>query len=108
VRLDFGIVLHRLIRGDTADETDFAPIRQSRAEKQGIAELERTGLSHYLTVEQAREGMWRPDQTVGRYVIGPHPRVFIARTERDNPGHVDVWLPPDVIEVVLRTIEILE
>jgi hypothetical protein len=34
--------------------------------------------------------------------------VFIARTERDNPGHVDVWLPPDVIEVVLRTIEILE
>jgi hypothetical protein len=108
VRLDLGITVHRLIRGDAADESDFVPIRQSRAEKQGIPELERTGLSHFMTIEQAREGMWRSDQTVGRFSIGPHPRVFLARTDRHNPGHLDIWMPADVIEQVLGAIEIVE
>ena len=107
VPLDEDLLVHRLVRNDPPDESDFAEIRPLRAEKQGIPELARTGLSHFLTVEQASEIRWRADQRIGRFVVERNERVYIARTERLSPGHLDIWMPRDVIDVVLGTIGVV-
>jgi hypothetical protein len=103
-----GITLHRLVVNERPEPEDFQPSRQRQAEKQGLSELDRTGLSHFLTAEAAKEIIWKPSQRVARLVYPAHSRIHIARTDRDLPGHFNVWIPVDLLEAVVETAEIVE
>ena len=104
---NFGLDLYRLVSSDDPGPEDFEPVPAWVARKRGIPELLRQGLSHFLTAEQADAVRTKAGSHVARVVLHRDPRIFIARTDRDRPGHVEVWLPPDLIEHVLSTIEIV-
>jgi hypothetical protein len=109
VPLEMELTLYRLVVNDPPNQDDFAEIPRGRAEKQGVEEIYRTGLSHFLTVEQATQGKWKDSQMIARVPLKPNKRIHVARTDRHRPGHVDVWLPADVLEdMLLGAIEIVE
>ncbi len=108
VPLEVELTLYRLVRNSPATQDDFSAIPRGRAERRGVEELYRTGLSHFLTAEQAQEIRWRADQMIARVPLAPNPRIHIARVDRHIPGHHEVWIPYDVVEQVLPAIEILE
>jgi hypothetical protein len=32
----------------------------------------------------------------------------VARTEKELPGHYDIWIPLDLLEEIVETVEILD
>ena len=102
-----GLVLHRLVLHDPPTADDFGPMSRLRAEKRGISELGRTGLSHFSTPEQAAAMSWKDEHMVARVRIPDDPRIHVARTEEDRPGHHQVWVPIDLLGSLLETAEIV-
>jgi hypothetical protein len=57
-----------------------------------------------MTLEDALACRWKEGQYVARVVLRPSAREHVARTDKDNHGHVEVWGPLDEL---LATAEIV-
>jgi hypothetical protein len=102
-----GLTLYRLVASTSPRRSDFKVMSPGRAEKRQVAELLRMGLSHYLKPQQADAVRTKPGSRIARVVLERNPRVYVARTGKNLPGHVEVWLPDDLVEALLRTAEIV-
>jgi hypothetical protein len=100
--------LFRIVTNDPPRREDFKPLSASYAERTGRSELLRCGLSHFLEPEQAATWMWKEEQLIARIVLPADSRIYVARTDQDRPGHVDVWCPGDLIDSLLESAEIVE
>jgi hypothetical protein len=93
-----GLVLYRLLEGETPRREDFEPgWTRSQALLQGIPELSRVAISHWLEQAQAARRSERPVCYLGRIELARHPLVRVALTEREGRGHVDVWAHPQTL-----------
>ena len=90
-----GLTLYRLLDGATPRLQDFEPrLSRSQAERQGVPEVFRTSVSHWLEEGQAGEVARHRTFYVARVELEPHKLVRVALTEEQDPGHVDVWAHP--------------
>ncbi len=104
-----GASCYRLVVHDPPSVEDFQPTRPALAEKRGYAEITRLALSHFSKPEEARAAMWAPHkQMVARVTLPNSPRIHVARTEKELPGHYDIWIPLDLLEEIVETVEILD
>jgi hypothetical protein len=93
-----GIDAFRLLLDDEPRSRDFEPnLSRAQAERQGVAELFRVSISHWLTSEQAASRSARRRYFVGRLHLRSHPLVRVALTEQFGRGHLDVWGPPSYL-----------
>jgi hypothetical protein len=103
-----GLELYRLLEAETPRREDFEPgWTRSQALLQGIPELSRVAISHWLEHAQAARRSERLIAFIARIVLAPHPLVRVALTEREGRGHVDVWAHPqtllEAVAEVVRT-----
>src|SRR4051812_34253472 len=100
-----GWTVFRLVKHDPPNADDFRAMTKARAERMNTAEIYRLGLSHYMTSEQARNIRVNAESMVARVTLKPDSRIHVARTERDLPGHLDVWGPVDILLEDAQVIE---
>jgi hypothetical protein len=103
-----GWSLFRLVKNDPPEASDFRPVSASYAERQGLPEILRLGLSHFQTPDQARTWMWSDEQLVARVRIPNNARIYVARTDHDRPGHIEVWCPADLMDDLVESAEVVE
>jgi hypothetical protein len=95
---DDGLRLYRLVDGEAPSLRDFEERRtRPQAERDGIPELFRLSVSHWLRYEQAAAHSIRRRFHVAALELAPHELVRVALTEEHGEGHVDVWASPDVL-----------
>lgn len=101
-----GLTLYRLIETEPPALKDFEERRtRPQAERDGIPELFRLSVSHWLTHERAGRQSRRRRFYVARLELRPGSLTRVALTEAFGEGHVDVWAHPQhlldaVVEVV--------
>ncbi len=95
---DDGLRLYRLVDGEEPTLRDFEERRtRPQAERDGIPELFRFSLSHWLRYEQAAAHSIRRRFHIVEVELSPHGLVRVALTEEHGEGHVDVWAAPEVL-----------
>ncbi|MCA1702397.1 MAG: hypothetical protein LC808_03670 [Actinobacteria bacterium] len=93
---DEGLRVYRLVDGEAPTLRDFEERRtRPQAERDGIPELFRHSVSHWLRYEQAAAHSIRRRFYVAELELVPHVQVRVALTEEHGEGHVDVWAPPE-------------
>jgi hypothetical protein len=102
-----GITLFRLVLNDPPDRSDFEPLSRLYAEKRGVSELDRTGLSLFATVDQAEAIRWKDGQRIASITVEPSARIHLARTDEARPGHHQAWVPTDLLQRLLETAEVV-
>ena len=102
-----GLKLYRLVDGDEPSLRDFEERRtRPQAERDGIPELFRLSVSHWLRYEQASAHSIRRRFHIAELELTPHVLIRVALTEEHGEGHVDVWAPPGVLlAAVASTVE---
>lgn len=101
---DEGLVLYRLVEGETPTSRDFEERRtRPQAERDGIPELFRLSVSHWLRYEQAAAHSIRRRFHVAALELAPHTLIRVALTEEHGEGHVDVWAPPETLLAAVTT-----
>jgi hypothetical protein len=102
-----GLTLYRLVDGETPAAGDFEERRtRPQAERDGIPELFRLSVSHWLRYKQAAAHSIRRRFYVAELRLGPNPLVRVAQTEDHGEGHVDVWAAPQLLlEAVASVVE---
>lgn len=100
---DNGLTLYRLVTNNPPEIEDFEPKSEAFGELTGAYELNRLGVSHFLTREDVEAVRKRPGSLVARVTLRPRRRTHVARTGRLH-GHVDVWGP---LEELLGNAEIV-
>ncbi len=102
-----GLTLCRLVDGETPRAGDFEERRTRRqAERDGIPELFRLSVSHWLRYEQAAAHSIRRRFHVAELRLEPHPLIRIALTDAHGEGHVDVWAAPQtLLDAVASVVE---
>ena len=99
-----GLAVYRLIAGGTPTAADFRPQSPERARLAGWPEILRVGLSHFLTVEDARRARVRPGSSIAIVTLAHDVQIHVARTGR-RPGHVTVWARPEELLSVARVVD---
>ncbi len=95
---DDGLRLYRLVDGEAPALRDFEERRtRPQAERDGIPELFRLSVSHWLRYEQAAAHSIRRRFHVAELELEPHALIRVALTEGHGEGHVDVWAPPEAL-----------
>jgi len=95
---DDGLTLYRLVDGEAPTLRDFEERRtRPQAERDGIPELFRFSVSHWLRYEQAAAHSIRRRFDVAQLELEPHALIRVALTEVHGEGHVDVWAPPEAL-----------
>ena len=95
---DDGLRLYRLVDGEEPTLRDFEERRtRPQAERDGIPELFRLSVSHWLRYEQAAAHSIRRRFHVAELELAPHPLIRVALTEEHGEGHVDAWAPPEAL-----------
>jgi hypothetical protein len=90
-----GLTLFRLIEAERPVVRDFEERRtRPQAERDGIPELFRLCVSHWLTYERAAAQSRRRPFHVARLELEPGGLTRVALTEQFGRGHVDVWAHP--------------
>jgi hypothetical protein len=90
-----GLVLFRLLEGETPTLKDFEERRtRGQAERDGIPELFRLSVSHWLSQDRAATWSRRRRFFVARLELRPGTLTRVALTESHGEGHVDVWAHP--------------
>ncbi len=102
-----GLTLYRLVEGEVPRLRDFEPaLTRAQAERQGVPELFRASISHWLEHSQAGEQSRSRAFFVAQLRLAPGALVRAALTEQFGPGHVDVWAHPqrllDAVAEVVR------
>lgn len=93
-----GLTVYRLVDGEAPTLRDFDERRtRPHAERDGIPELFRLSVSHWLRYEQAAAHSIRPRFHVAELELPPDALVRVALTEEHGEGHVDVWAPPGAL-----------
>ena len=82
-----GGTLYRLVKNDPPKRSDFKAINEAYADRMDFPELSRVALSHYLTADQAETWAWDPKQHIAAVTLPASPRIHLARTDKDRPGH---------------------
>ncbi len=102
-----GLTLYRLVDGETATVRDFEERRtRPQAERDGIPELFRLSVSHWLQYEQAAAHSIRRRFYVTELKLEPRGLVRVALTEEHGEGHVDVWAGPrELLEAVKGVVQ---
>jgi hypothetical protein len=102
-----GLTLYRLVDGEPPTAGDFEERRtRPQAERDGIPELFRLSVSHWLRYEQAAAHSIRRRFHVAELRLEPHRLVRVALTEEHGEGHVDVWAAPQtLLEAVASVVE---
>src|SRR2546425_1034308 len=99
-----GLKLYRLVDGEAPTPRDFDERRtRPQAERDGVPELFRHSVSHWLRYEQAAAHSIRRRFHVAELDLAPHDLVRVALTEEHGEGHVDVWASPDVLLAAVAT-----
>jgi hypothetical protein len=52
--------------------------------------------------------MWNDEQLIARIDLPADNRIYVSRTDKDRPGHIDVWCPDDLIDALIESAEIVE
>jgi hypothetical protein len=90
-----GLTLYRLVEGEAPRIKDFEPaLTRAQAERQGVPELFRGSISHWLEHRQAGEQSRSRTFFVAQLQLARGGLVRAALTEQFGPGHVDVWAHP--------------
>ena len=90
-----GLTLYRLVDSDVPTVRDFEERRtRAQAERDGIPELFRLSVSHWLRHDQAAAHSIRRRFHVAELRLEPGTLVRLALTEDHGEGHVDVWANP--------------
>jgi hypothetical protein len=93
-----GLTLYRLVDGEVPTRRDFEERRtRPQAERDGIPELFRLSVSHWIRYEQAAAHSIRRRFHVAQLELVPRALIRVALTEEHGEGHVDVWAPPDAL-----------
>src|SRR5881394_1033860 len=93
-----GLRLYRLVDGEGPTLRDFEERRtRPQAERDGIPELFRLSVSHWLRYEQAAAHSIRRRFHVAELALAPHALIRVALTEEHGEGHIDVWAPPQAL-----------
>jgi hypothetical protein len=102
-----GLTLYRLVDGESPTVRDFDERRtRPQAERDGVPELFRLSVSHWLRYEQAAARSTRHRFHVAELRLEPHQLVRVALTEEHGEGHVDVWAAPQtLLEAVASVVE---
>lgn len=103
-----GITLFRLVEGPVAGRGDFEERRtRPQAEREGVPELLRLSVSHWLTFDAAATKTLRRPCHVAEVALAPGGLARLARTDPIEEGHVDVWAAPgEILSGVVRVIRI--
>ena len=90
-----GLVLFRLLEREMPTLRDFEERRtRGQAERDGIPELFRLSVSHWLSHDRAATWSRRRRFFIARLELGPGSLTRVALTEDHGEGHVDVWAHP--------------
>jgi hypothetical protein len=102
-----GLTLYRLVDAATPTARDFEERRtRAQAERDGIPELFRLSVSHWLRHDLAASHSIRRRFHVAELRLEPGTLVRMALTEEHGEGHVDVWAsPPELLDAVVSIVE---
>ncbi|MGH3115397.1 MAG: hypothetical protein ACRDOP_18205 [Gaiellaceae bacterium] len=102
-----GLTLYRLVDGESPTARDFEERRtRPQAERDGIPELFRLSVSHWLRYEQAAAHSIRRRFHVAELRLDAQRLVRVALTEEHGQGHVDVWASPQaLLDAVASVVE---
>jgi hypothetical protein len=102
-----GVTLYRLVDGESPTIRDFEERRtRPQAERDGIPELFRLSVSHWLRYEQAAAHSIRRRFLVAEVRLEPGGLVRVALSEEHGEGHVDVWAAPQtLLQAVASVVE---
>ncbi len=102
-----GLRLYRLVDGEAPTLRDFEERRtRPQAQRDGIPELFRLSVSHWLRYEQAAAHSIRRRFHVAELELTPRELIRLALTEDHGEGHVDVWAPPEtLLAAVANTVQ---
>jgi hypothetical protein len=90
-----GLDLFRLLEGETPTVRDFEERRtRGQAERDGIPELFRLSVSHWLSQDRAATWSRRRRFFIARLELHPGSLTRVALTEDHGEGHLDVWAHP--------------
>lgn len=91
--------------GETPSAGDFEERRtRPQAERDGIPDLFRLSVSHWVRYEPAAAHSIRRRFYVAELSLEPHPLVRVALTEDHGEGHVDVWAAPQTLLAAVASV----
>jgi len=95
------------VDGESPTIRDFEERRtRPQAERDGIPELFRLSVSHWLRYEQAAAHSIRRRFLVAEVRLEPGGLVRVALSEEHGEGHVDVWAAPQtLLQAVASVVE---
>jgi hypothetical protein len=104
---DDGLRLYRLVDGEAPTLRDFEERRtRPQAQREGIPELFRLSVSHWLRYEQAAAHSIHRRFHVAELELAPDALIRVALTDEHGEGHVDVWAPPEpLLAAVASTVQ---
>jgi len=104
---DDALTLYRLVDAATPTARDFEERRtRAQAERDGIPELFRLSVSHWLRHDQAASHSIRRRFHVAELRLEPGGLARVALTEEHGEGHVDVWASPqELLNAVVSVVE---
>jgi len=91
-----GIRLYRAVKTIPPSAGDFQQRPSKWAREAGATELQRIGISAFYAPEQAA-GVNQKGYPIAGATIAANPRILVARTDLDRPGHVDIFVSMDVL-----------